>query len=231
MDRKFQNQDGGTVVTSGDGAMVCVPSTERPPATGEAISRRSLLAWAGGTTLASSGAVPWTFVLSGSQVVAAPALAQDSWTPVTFDLDQARAVARLTDAIIPRTDTPGAIDAKVPEFLDLSLSVELEPIRARFLERLTRLDGSSRATYGEGLTRISDEQLQELLTQISDDLPKVPAEFEDAAALFKDLKGRTVFAYYTSLEGRTKELELPPAIRRTEWAGCGSLVSKAADGD
>lgn len=42
-----------------------------------------------------------------------------NWTPQFFTPDEAAIISRSADIIIPRTDTPGALDVAVPQFIDL----------------------------------------------------------------------------------------------------------------
>jgi hypothetical protein len=57
-----------------------------------------------------------------------------------FSPDQQARVADLVDKIIPRTDTPGASDAMVPEFIDRKLSLD-PALSERFLAGLHSFDG------------------------------------------------------------------------------------------
>jgi hypothetical protein len=80
---------------------------------------------------------------------ALPAAAQhehpDTTAPAAYTVkvlspDEMKKVAQLVDLIIPRTDTPGAVDAHVPEFIDRKLS--LDPVlKERFLAGLGAFDG------------------------------------------------------------------------------------------
>jgi len=56
-----------------------------------------------------------------------------------FSADEGKRVAELVDLIIPRTDTPGASDAHVPEFIDRKLSLDPE-LKDRFLAGLRAFD-------------------------------------------------------------------------------------------
>jgi hypothetical protein len=63
-----------------------------------------------------------------------------SYTLKVFSPDEMKQVSRLVDLIIPRTDTPGASDAHVPEFIDRKLSLNAE-LKDRFLAGLRGFDG------------------------------------------------------------------------------------------
>jgi hypothetical protein len=62
------------------------------------------------------------------------------YTLKVFSAEERDKVAKLVDLIIPRTDTPGASDVHVPEFIDRKLS--LDPVlKERFLEGLRTFSG------------------------------------------------------------------------------------------
>ena len=46
------------------------------------------------------------------------ALADLDWQPSFFDENQAQMIVEIAERIIPRTDTPGAKDVGVPQFID-----------------------------------------------------------------------------------------------------------------
>jgi hypothetical protein len=62
------------------------------------------------------------------------------YTTRVFSAEELKRVAALVDLIIPRTDTPGATDAHVPEFIDRKLSLDAA-LKERFLEGLRSFDG------------------------------------------------------------------------------------------
>jgi hypothetical protein len=63
-----------------------------------------------------------------------------AYTTRVFSPDEMKRVAALVDLIIPRTDTPGASDAHVPEFIDRKLSLDAA-LKERFLTGLREFDG------------------------------------------------------------------------------------------
>jgi hypothetical protein len=63
-----------------------------------------------------------------------------AYTLKVFSPEERKRVAELVDLIIPRTDTPGAADAHVPEFIDRKLSLDAA-LKERFLTGLRGFDG------------------------------------------------------------------------------------------
>jgi Gluconate 2-dehydrogenase subunit 3 len=64
-----------------------------------------------------------------------------AYTTRVFSAEEMKRVATLVDLIIPRTDTPGASDAHVPEFIDRKLSLD-DSLKERFLAGLRSFDGT-----------------------------------------------------------------------------------------
>ena len=79
-------------------------------------------------------AVPLAAQHEHTEVAASP------YTPKVFSPDEMKHVAALVDLIIPRTDTPGASDAHVPEFIDRKLSLDTA-LREKFMAGLRKFDG------------------------------------------------------------------------------------------
>jgi hypothetical protein len=150
----------------------------------------------------------------------APVLEFGDWTPLVLSTDQARTVAIIAEAIIPRTDTPGALDARCHEFIDLLLSVDNDRNRTRFLEGLQWMDDHSVELFGSPFAGITDEQRFEILTSISDDNRRVAGEVRDGWRFFKDIKRRVIDAYYSSREGWVEELGRPETSMHRPYVGC-----------
>ena len=62
------------------------------------------------------------------------------YTTKVLSAEEMKQVAGLVDKIIPRTDTPGASDAHVPEFIDRKLSLD-PALKDRFLAGLRGFSG------------------------------------------------------------------------------------------
>lgn len=185
------------------------------------ISRREWLGVAAGAMAAAAPASNWIFALNGDgAIVKAATKDAGDWKPVFFSKRQAEGLANLADAIIPRTDTPGARDARVHEYIDLAMSVESESAQERFTERFTWLEKRAKKQFRKGIEELDPAECAELLEPLSDLHDDHPEELQPGAALVRDIKTRTVFGYYTSLEGRVQELGLPPEVGMETWQGC-----------
>jgi len=102
-----------------------------PNETPELMQRRELLrrvAWMIGGAVSVPAALA---ILQGCSAKDAPAAA--GWTPKFFQGKQAEVISVIADIIIPKGDTSGALDANVPQFIDLMLAdVYDAPARERF---------------------------------------------------------------------------------------------------
>jgi len=92
-------------------------------------TRRDLLR----SIAAAAAALPAAAQHEHKEVIAA-------YTLKVFSPDEMKRVSTLVDLIIPRTDTPGASDAHVPEFIDRKLSLDTA-LKERFLAGLHSFDG------------------------------------------------------------------------------------------
>ena len=119
-------------------------------------------------------------------------------------------VTQAAEHIIPRTDTPGATDAKVANFIDVMMADWYDPKeRDRFKYGLKELDTRATVLSGSPFTRLTPAkqiQLLEILDQEYQTLRKEPAEHADER-WFATLKFLTIWGYYTSRVGIEQELK------------------------
>lgn len=199
--------------------------------TGKRIRRRDALKT---MAVGSSGLVQLaaSAPLAGSAPAMAAAAAQgagEAWKPGFLTADQAELLATLAELIIPETDTPGARAARVHEHIDLVLSHETEQVRKTFLEGLAEVDRLSLVRYEKAFVRLSPEDQEALLSRLADREPDQPEEGA-GHRFFRDLRRRTVFAYYTSREGIHQELGYQGKQVLAEWEGCPH-PGRHGDGD
>lgn len=84
---------------------------------------------------------------------------QRAWTPRTLTPDQRLMVVAIAEAIIPTTDTPGAKDAMVDQFVDAMLSDHYPKAdRDRFLAGLARVDARAQRTHNQQFNALTPAQ-------------------------------------------------------------------------
>jgi hypothetical protein len=127
---------------------------------------------------------------------------------------QGALVTAITELIIPRTDTPGAIDAGVPAFIDHLLAHwYADAAREEFL---TGLDQIPVRAGGSFFSLEPDRQMEFLST-----LDGVKGARGSAESAFAMLKSLTVYGYFTS-ERVVKEVTRDPIIPG-RFDGCARL--------
>jgi len=102
--------------------------------------------------------------------------------------------------IIPRTDTPGAIEAGVPDFIaDVLSNVYLPSEAQQFADRLSRMADQVKKQTGKTFVELTPEDQDAFLQSMES------AEDPVLAELFTELRQLTVYGYYTSEAGATNE--------------------------
>jgi gluconate 2-dehydrogenase gamma chain len=126
------------------------------------------------------------------------------FVPRFFTPAQLLVVSRLTDLIIPPTDTPGAAAAGVPQYIDLVVNGEPK-LQTTFREGLQSLDKTSQSSFG-GATflQLTEAQQVEILTSLDEAAEQKKPEGD--AGFFHAIKGLTADGYYTSRIGLLQEL-------------------------
>jgi len=117
--------------------------------------------------------------------------------------EQRTSIKTIAEIIIPKTETAGAIDAAVPEFIELMLSDwytadERQPL----IDGLEHLGAECMKRYLNSFLSCSGERQIEVLSDLQDE------------PFFKMLKSLTVYGYYTSEIGIEAELQLNMAPGR-----------------
>ena len=139
-------------------------------------------------------------------------------SPRALDSTQHQLVSTIADLILPRTDTPGATDVGVPQFIDLLLAEwYTAEERGDFLAGLSDLEERCRRRYGAPFAELSEERRVELLRA----LDGKPGEKRTAEQSFGRLKSLTLYGYFTS-EPVMKEVLKSPVIPG-RYSGCFPL--------
>ncbi|MFO1248816.1 MAG: gluconate 2-dehydrogenase subunit 3 family protein [Alphaproteobacteria bacterium] len=146
--------------------------------------------------------------LLGADIVApiARALAAEvppGFTPsrAYFTPDQRALAAAVSERIIPTTDTPGAIAAGVPAFMEMMLADWYDAgERNEFMQGLGVFEGYSRVRYAKPCAQVTPQELDAILTQAMENkIAGLPGSF------FQHLRQMVTLGYYTSEIGCKQE--------------------------
>ena len=136
--------------------------------------------------------------------------------------DQRALTAAVSERIIPTTDTPGAIAAEVPAFIEMMLSEWYWPAeRDTVMGGLTAMDAFARKNHGKPFAAVTHEQQDAILTlAMQQTLPDAPKDS------FEHLRQLVIFGYYSSEIGCTVERVYVPVPGRYDGAYPYSEVNR-----
>jgi glucoside 3-dehydrogenase (cytochrome c) hitch-hiker subunit len=132
-----------------------------------------------------------------------------------FSPQQRHVVAAMCELIIPRTETPGAIDAGVPRFIELMVHDWLnDEERAIFDAGLLDVMQRIPAEYGASFDKLAQAQQLEVMEALEEEASdsswytfgNVQRDFISDAPFICQLKELTTWGFFTSEVGATQVL-------------------------
>jgi hypothetical protein len=188
----------------------------KTPTRARTVSRRAALKAFG----ASAGAVTFLPWLSDEGMLAFTRLQQTNAAPAlkVLTAPQYATLEVLVEAIIPADDrSPGAKEARVADYVDLLLSESEEEMRQQWIDGLTTIDAEAGQRFGTPFAKLSEAQLETLLTDIS---RNERTGEEPLERFFTVAKNATIHGYYTSEIGIHQELQYKGNQILAEFVGC-----------
>lgn len=143
----------------------------------------------------------------------APKQPEASWQPVFLTKEQGALVAAIAEIIIPRTDTPGAIDVGVPAFIDTMLKgVYTQEDRDRYVTGLKAFDDTARAAHGKAFVDLDKSKQAELVRKVHDEAVAVELAYDPRPATLRRpfilmTKELTLLGFFCSEPGATQVLQ------------------------
>lgn len=121
-----------------------------------------------------------------------------------FTREQKALVAAISETIIPKTDTPGAIDAGVPEWLELLVQDCLEPADQKIITAgLAEVERRSEEKFSQAYAALSVQDQIGLLTALEQEAKNA----NHGRAFIRQFKDLVKFTYVNSEAGGTQALE------------------------
>jgi gluconate 2-dehydrogenase gamma chain len=150
-------------------------------------------------------------VLSGSLITAVMSGCRpdssNGWKPSALTQNQLQAAADFAEVILPRTDTPGAKDAKTERFIDSLADGYLSPEEKNMLIQF--------------LNKLDEENFSSLSFDEQTSFTKRMLDTEEDRRFFRSFKSMTLLGFFTSEIGATQVLSYDeiPGI----FSGCEML--------
>jgi hypothetical protein len=133
------------------------------------------------------------------------------FTPKFFTAEEIKLISRISDLIIPGTDTPGAVAAGVPRYMD-SVVAASPAMQAVLRPGLPQLGA-------DFLSKSEAEQIA-ILKPLSDEVDAGHVPAGSLAEVFRTLKNLTCDGYYTSQIGLVQELGYQGNTALASFPGC-----------
>lgn len=138
-----------------------------------------------------------------------------------FTAEQRALMTALSERVMPTTDTPGAIAAGVPAYIEKLLADwALPEDRAPIIVGLDAIEARSRADYKVAGAKATPAQQDALLTLAMN------GQLPGGAEFFEKFRQMVVTGYFTSEIGITQEREYLPVPGRYDGAFPYSQINK-----
>jgi hypothetical protein len=157
------------------------------------------------------------------------------WQPQFFTVEQAQTVAALAEAILPRTDTPGAKDLQVDRFIDgMVKTIFSEKDQQDFLKGIEGFEAECRKATGSTFSELPSEKQEAYLLEQEKKSGKVNHAIWGETigdikplSFYRKFKAMVISAYFSTEEIGENHLTYEPVPG--ELKGCMPL-SEVGDG-
>ena len=135
----------------------------------------------------------------------------ENWTPIFLSKPEGQLVAQITESILPKTDTPGAIDAGVYSFIDIYLKHNSNSGKqAIFKNDLLSFESSCEVETGKSFLDCNkEEKIAFLKKEEALAIEKTELNPEEKTFWFS-IKELTFLGYFTSEIGSKQFLKYDP---------------------
>jgi hypothetical protein len=133
-----------------------------------------------------------------------------------------KTISRIADLIIPETDTPGAIGAGVPDYIDMVISRDPDH-QTIVADGLRWLDAEARRVNGKPFIELNEQQQLRILEPLCEAADANPANPARTVGFFALVKSLTADGYYTSKVGLIDELGYSGNTARQNYPACGEM--------
>lgn len=149
-----------------------------------------------------------------------------TWQPVFFNEDQARFISSFVDTILPKTETPGALDVKTDIFMDLVFAKTYnKEAQEKLVADIEKFNADCKSTYGDAFANLSPEEKTACLKAAEASSPKFNPKVwgtavgtQEPVGFYRSLKSMAMWGYFSSEEIGKNVLSYDPIPG--EFLGC-----------
>lgn len=151
------------------------------------------------------------------------------WEPVFLSEDHAKFISSFVDTILPRTDTPGALDVKTDIFMDLVFAKTYdEKAQANVVAEINKFNANCKESHGKVFADLSEENKKAFLKKMEAETGKFngtvwgsPVGDLPPVGFYRSLKSMALWGYFSSEEIGKNHLNYDPIPG--EFKGCVPL--------
>jgi len=152
-----------------------------------------------------------------------------NWQPLFFDEADALFISALVDQILPRTDTPGALDVKVDLFIDKVVAMTFNSEGQQYFKaEISEFNEACKRDFGADFIGLNDDQKNEVLRIAEAESGKIGGSVwgtnvgeQEPVGFYRSLKSMAIWAYFSSEEIGENVLNYDPIPQ--EYLGCVPL--------
>lgn len=135
-----------------------------------------------------------------------------------FNDDDFRAISQIADLIIPETDTPGAVGAGVPEYIDIAIARNTDQ-QLLVSDGLRWLDSEAERIADKKFVELSEEEQLSILEPLCE-IADADTSRARNVQFFALIKALTADGYYTSKVGLIDELGYKGNAAQSAFLDC-----------
>lgn len=152
-----------------------------------------------------------------------------TWQPLFFTLSEANTVSTMVDMILPRTDTPGALDVKADVFIDRVFAKTYgEEDQEKMRNEIAGFNADCKKNHGKPFYELNREKREAVLKAAEKSSGKINPGIwgktvgdQKPVGFYRVLKSMAIWAYFTSEEIGENVLRYLPVPG--EYEGCIAL--------
>ena len=130
------------------------------------------------------------------------------WQPLFFTESEAKTIAAILDMILPRTDTPGALDVKSDIFIDKVIAkTYIEEAQAKMRSEIAAFNSECEKNFGNAFIELNASDKEKVLQAAEANSGKFsPGVWgtavgkQEPIGFYRSIKSMAIWAYFTSEE-------------------------------